>query len=317
MRKPLIIVLGILMLFGCSKTDRKTTAFSISSGMLERIEILDSKYIAPRNIDVWLPDGYQNDEKYSVLYMHDGQMLYDSTATWNKQEWGVDEVMSELIEANKIRKTIVVSIWNTENRHSEYFPQKPFEMLTKTYQDSLLYQSTRNKEIALFSENIQSDNYLKFLVKELKPFIDENYSTKSNVENTFIAGSSMGGLISMYAICEYPEIFGGAACLSTHWTGIFSDENNPIPEKFIIYLKENLPEPSTHKFYFDYGTETLDSLYEPFQIQADSIMVLRGFGDNNWITLKFQGDDHSEKSWRNRLHIPMTFLLVEKNMNSK
>lgn len=317
MRKPLIIVLGILQFFGCSKTDRKTTSFSVSSGTLERIEFSDSKYIAPRNIEVWLPDGYRNDEKYSVLYMHDGQMLYDSATTLNKQEWGVDEVMSELIEANKIRKTIVVGIWSTDHRHSEYFPQKPFEMLTKTQQDSLLYQTTRNKNTALFSGHIASDNYLKFLVKELKPFIDKNYSTKSNVENTFIAGSSMGGLISMYAICEYPEIFGGAACLSTHWTGIFSDMNNPIPEKILIYLKESLPDPSTHKLYFDYGTETLDSLYEPFQIQADSIMVLRGFGGNNWVSLKFQGDDHSEKSWRNRLHIPLTFLLVEKNMSSK
>ena len=93
-----------------------------------------------------------------------------------------------------------------------------------------------------------SDNYLKFIVEELKPFIDSTYSTLIDKENTFIAGSSMGGLISMYAVCEYPNVFGGAACLSTHWPGTFEVENNPIPEIFYNYLTNNLPKPNQNKF---------------------------------------------------------------------
>lgn len=313
MNKSTIIIFGILLLIGCSEINRKITPLTISAGKLERIENFKSKYISPRNVDVWLPDGYDKNKKYAVLYMHDGQMLFDSEVTWNKQEWAVDEAMSKLIKEGKIKETIVVGIWNDgKSRYADYFPQKAFEKLPKPYQDSLLYKAKRYVESPLFSTNVQSDNYLKFLVEELKPFIDENYFTKSNAENTFIAGSSMGGLISMYAICEYPEIFSGAACLSTHWTLIHSAENNLVPGKLVEYLNEHLPEPATHKIYFDYGTETLDSLYEPFQIQVDSIMVLGGYEKNNWVTLKFPGDDHSENAWRKRLIIPLTFLLSEK-----
>ena len=107
-------------------------------GTIERIDSFNSKFVRSRNIDVWLPKDYNSNEQYAVLYMHDGQMLYDSTTTWNKQEWGVDEVMTSLIDQGKIRKTIVVGIWNTTDRHAEYFPQKPFESLTKEFRDSMI-----------------------------------------------------------------------------------------------------------------------------------------------------------------------------------
>ena len=151
--------------------------------------------------------------------------------------------------------------------------------------------------------------YLKFLVPELKPFIDKTFSTKRNAKNTFSAGSSMGGLISIYAICEYPKVFGGAACLSTHWPGIFSTENNPIPDSFVGYLKQNLPNPKTHKIYFDYGDQTLDALYKPLQQKVDLVMIEKGFTSKNWMTRFFPGENHSEKSWKERLDIPLEFLL--------
>ncbi|WP_293871513.1 alpha/beta hydrolase-fold protein [Flavobacterium sp.] len=151
--------------------------------------------------------------------------------------------------------------------------------------------------------------YLKFLTSELKPFIDKAFSTKNDVANTFIAGSSMGGLISMYAICEYPLVFGGAACISTHWPGTFSSDKNPIPNAFIKYLKKNLPNPKTHKIYFDYGDKTLDSLYPTLQKGVDKIMKEKGFTNKNWITKFFPGKDHSEASWHERFHIPLEFLL--------
>lgn len=146
-------------------------------------------------------------------------------------------------------------------------------------------------------------------MKELKPYIDKKYSTFADRANTFIAGSSMGGLISMYAICEYPEVFGGAACLSTHWPGIFQMDNNPVPGVLFSYMKMHLPDPKTHKLYFDYGTATLDALYPPLQNQADDIIRARGYDDKNWMTKEFPGEDHSEKAWHKRLHIPFEFLL--------
>ena len=281
------------------------------AGTIKHFEQVKSSYgIAPRNVDVWLPEGYSAKQKYAVVYMHDGQMLFDSTTTWNKQEWGVDETLTKLMVEKRIKSCIVVGVWNDgKNRHSDYFPQKPFESLPETYRDSLIHQAKRNKETALFSRNVQSDAYLKFLVTELKPFIDSSFSTKKDRNNTFIAGSSMGGLMSMYALCEYPSVFGGAACLSTHWLGIMPSPNNPFPDAFVDYLSKNLPNPKQHTFYFDYGNQTLDAFYKPCQTKVDDVMAKKGYNAKNWQTREFLGADHSEKSWKARLDIPFLFLL--------
>ncbi|HNQ14785.1 MAG TPA: hypothetical protein PKM58_04425, partial [Pyrinomonadaceae bacterium] len=77
----------------------------------------------------------------------------------------------------------------------------------------------------------------------------------------------------------------------------------------VEYMKQHLPSPKNHRIYFDYGTATLDASYEPFQLKADEIMRAAGFSDENWITKKFPGDDHSERSWAKRLEIPLAFLL--------
>jgi enterochelin esterase-like enzyme len=280
----------------------------VVSGKIFRIEHFHSKYVTPRNIDIWLPEGYSDSIKYPVLYMHDGQMLYDPGITWNKQAWDIDDVSAGLFTGNKVRKYIVVGIWNGgQTRHPDFFPQKPFEDLSQNNKDKVtaqLQKAGRTKEN--FKPN--SDNYLKFIVEELKPYVDKNFSVYATRENTFIAGSSMGGLISMYAICEYPEVFGGAACLSTHWVGTFSTKKNPVPGAFIEYLKNNLPNPSNHKIYFDCGDQTLDALYPDIQKKVDQIMVSKGFIANNWLTKYFPGEDHSERAWNKRLHIPLEFL---------
>ena len=284
----------------------------VSSGSIQRIENFKSKYVDARNIDIWLPDEYSNNEKYAVLYMHDGQMLYDAASSWNKTAWEVDEVAGKLMTENKIRKFIVVGVWNNDKkRHPEYFPQKPFESLSKEQIDKITNELKAKGRVAEEFKPI-SDNYLKFLVTELKPFIDKSFFTKKDQQNTFIAGSSMGGLISMYAICEYPNVFGGAACLSTHWPGTYKVEDNPIPAVFFNYLKVNLPNPKNHKIYFDCGDQTLDALYPSLQRKVDIIMKSKGYDETNWITKFFPGEDHSEKSWSKRLNIPLTFLLINK-----
>jgi predicted alpha/beta superfamily hydrolase len=281
-----------------------------SSGKVIRHDSFPSQFVTARHVDVWLPADYSPKKKYAVLYMHDGQMLYDSTMSWNKQEWGVDETITRLIKEKKIKDVIVVGVWNGgKYRHTDYFPQKPFESLSKYEQDTLYDAKRPNGQIAFQGEKVHSDLYLKFLVTELKPFIDKTYSTKTDRTNTFIAGSSMGGLISMYAICEYPDVFGGAACLSTHWPGIFTVQNNPIPPAFMNYLRNHLPSPATHKIYFDYGDATLDALYPPLQKMADEVMKEKGFTAANWMTKYFPGEEHSERAWQKRLDIPLLFLL--------
>ncbi len=295
----------------------------VASGKLVRIENFQSKYVTQRNIDIWIPNGYDGKKKFAVLYMHDGQALYDSTTTWNHQAWDVDDVAGKLIAKGKLKNFIVVGIWNGgATRHPDYFPQKPFEQLTQTEKDTVtaqLHAAGRTKEIF----KPQSDNYLKFIVNELKPYIDTTFSVYPNQENTFIAGSSMGGLISMYAICEYPDVFGGAACFSTHWVGTFTLKNNPVPNAFINYMKKNLPSPANHKIYFDCGDQTLDALYPAIQNEVDELMVSKGYSEKNWMTVYAKGEDHSERAWNKRLHIPIQFLLskdklsFENNTNSE
>jgi len=282
----------------------------VSSGTLIRKDSFPSKYVQHRNIDIWLPEGYSGYNKYAVLYMHDGQMLYDSTTNWNQQAWDIDDVGQKLMNEKKVRPFIVVGIWNGGSaRHAEYFPQKPFESLPKQQQQDI-YQAARNNGYSVFQDQyIKSDLYLKFLVHELKPYIDANFAVEKDKNNTCIMGSSMGGLISMYAMCEYPEVFGAAACLSTHWPGILILENNPIPQSFYRYLENNLPDPTKTKIYFDFGTATLDAMYPPLQAEVDKIMIKKGFSSESWQTLKFEGEEHSEKAWKKRLHIPLTFLL--------
>jgi len=204
----------------------------------------------------------------------------------------------------------VVGMFNGDStRHIDYFPQKPFESLTTFQQDSI-YKANRSNGQSVFNNGkINSDNYLKFIVQEVKPLIDKKYSVYTDKAHTFVAGSSMGGLISMYAICEYPNVFGGAACLSTHWPGIFGIKGNPIPDAFFNYLKLNLPNPKDHKIYFDYGTATLDAMYETLQPQVDEIMKSKYYTSTSWMTKKFEGDDHSEKAWKSRFAIPMEFLM--------
>ena len=281
----------------------------VAAGSIKRIENFASHYVNARNIDVWLPEDYNDNKKYAVLYMQDGQGLYDADITWNHQSWEVDDVITKLVREHKIKDVIVVGIWNGQSlRHSEYFPQKPFENLTTIEKDSINAQLQRASRSKGAFQPI-SDNYLKFLVTELKPFIDKNYSTYTDKENTFIAGSSMGALISMYAICEYPNIFGGAACLSTHWPGSFTVDNNPVPNAFSNYIRDNLPNPKHHKIYFDYGDQTLDALYPPLQHNVDIVMRSKGYSKKNWMTQFFPGDNHSELSWNKRLDIPIVFLL--------
>ncbi|MBV7269541.1 alpha/beta hydrolase [Winogradskyella luteola] len=320
--KYLICIFILLLFFSCknekeanvdsSKINAVNTEYKfktvedakLSAGKLSRVDSFPSKYITPRPIDVWLPETYSKDNKYSVLYMHDGQMLFDSTATWNKQEWKVDEWASQLMGDRTTKDFIVVAIHNIPQiRWQDLFPQKAFDFIDKSIKDSL-FDIAEKSNIKL-----NGDNYLRFLVEELKPAIDGSYSVYTNKEHTFVMGSSMGGLMSMYAISEYPTVFSGAACISTHWVGAMPMEDNPYPEAIFKYMEANLPNPSTHKLYFDYGNKTLDQHYPQYASRVDKILETKGYSETNSKNLFFEGTDHSENSWNQRLDKPLIFLL--------
>jgi enterochelin esterase-like enzyme len=121
-------------------------------------------------------------------------------------------------------------------------------------------------------------------------------------------GSSMGGLISVYAMNEYPQVFGGAAGLSTHWVGSF-EANAALPLAAFNYLQRHLADPATHRLYLDHGTTELDALYAPYQAFIDQIVRDRGYSAANSVSRVFEGAGHNEKAWAARLEIPLLFLM--------
>ena len=309
-REKLLLKAVFILIFHIMANTLPAQIPQVAKGTIKHISNFSSRFVAARNIDIWLPENYNDQHQYAVLYMQDGRALFDSSIMWNHQEWGVDEVVSALLASGAIQDCIIVGIWNGEAyRHNEYFPQKPFESLS-TEQQKTIFASARGNGHSIFkTDTLLSDNYLRFMVHELKPYIDSHFSVYTDQAHTFVAGSSMGGLISLYAICEYPDVFAGAACLSTHWTGIFTADNNPIPGAFMKYLSAHLPSPANHKLYFDHGTATLDALYPPFQLQVDAIVQAKGYTTQNSMSKEFPGEEHSEKAWHKRLDIPLLFLL--------
>jgi enterochelin esterase-like enzyme len=263
---------------------------------MDRYENFPSRYVLPRHVDVWLPPDYETapDRRYPVLYMHDGQNCFDAAESAFGKAWEVHTVLERLIANGQVEPAIIVGIWNVGMlRHLEYRPARPFLHLLP---------ASRAVVTAGLGGWPLSDAYLAFLVDELKPHIDAQYRTQPSSAHTAIMGSSMGGLISLYAICEYPEIFGAAACVSTHW---------PAVEGVIMpYLRDCLPDPATHRIYFDFGTQTLDALYRPTQQLVDTLMGEGGYEPGvNWITREYPGDGHFETCWAGRVHNPIEFML--------
>ncbi|NMH61119.1 alpha/beta hydrolase [Alteromonas ponticola] len=303
----LVVLLFSLSVFGIHSSYASTAQIQVSKGQLETIDNFKSEYVDDRFLYVWLPPGFTKDNSYDVLYMHDGRMLFDSKTTWNKQEWRVDEVAGALIEQEKVFPFIVVGIPNAvENRHSEYYPQQPFENLSREKQHAL-YQLEKYPGYKLFASKVFSDNYSRFLVQEVIPFIESHYNVNRGAQHRYIAGSSMGGLISWYTLLNYPDEFAGAICMSTHWPGIFEEDSEVFAE-FKHYIADNISKLKNHKVYFDYGDATLDALYPPLQKEIDSLFSKQEYPAKLWQSQYFPGEEHTEDAWAKRLHIPLKFM---------
>jgi enterochelin esterase-like enzyme len=310
----LVALLFILSIFVVHTSYARSPKVHVSKGHIETIENIESEFVKNRFLNVWLPPGYSKNNSYDVLYMHDGRMLFDANTTWNKQEWRVDEVAGTLIEQRKVRPFIVVGIPNAvENRHSEYYPQQPFENLSKQKQRAL-YQLEKYPGHKLFASKVYSDDYARFLVKELIPYIETHYNVNKGAQHRYIGGSSMGGLISWYTLLNYPNEFAGAICMSTHWPGIFSQDNEVFSE-FKHYVAKNISKLSNQKVYFDYGDRTLDAMYPQLQKQIDTLFMKQKYPAKLWQSQYFPGEDHTENAWGKRLHIPLEFMFGKKSSN--
>ncbi len=204
---------------------RHRPSSSVTGKLILHEQVASQHLARPRNVSVWLPPGYgESDERYPVLYLHDGQNLFDAATAAFGVEWQVDETATRLIEAKEIRPIIVVGIWNTPDRIDEY-------TLTE---DRQLKRGGRGLD------------YIQFLTSELKLLIDRTYRTLPEQNTTLIGGSSLGALISLHACIEKPDVFG--ACLA------FSPSLGWDDERLLKTLGAGQEWPSNVQLWLSMGT---------------------------------------------------------------
>ena len=222
-----------------------------------------------RDIIVWLPPSYSSSsKKYPVIYMHDGQNLFNPSTSFSGYDWKVDETISHLISKKLIQETIVVGIYNTKERLKEYN----------------LFHS-------------QGSKYASFLIHELKPYIDENYRTLADGNHTAVIGSSMGGLCSFQLLMKFPKVFGKAACMSNSFW---------IDDRAIFDFIQTHEVPDYNKLYIDCGLKEKELIDD--NAKMCSIMKEYSNDSDKFCCYFSEEGRHNEFDWAQRLHIPLKFL---------
>ncbi|MEP1564795.1 alpha/beta hydrolase, partial [Ekhidna sp.] len=227
LKKLVVFASMLLILAGCEHNQAKTSTAT------DNVEVLSQEFEMPgldrlRKIRVYLPPNYSSSEKsFPVLYMHDGQNLFDDKTSY-VGEWGVDEALNQLHNQNKL-SLIVVGVDNG--------------------------QAQRMNELSPWQNNkygvAEGEQYMQFIVEQVKPYIDSHYRTLADQQNTAIMGSSMGGLISHYAILKYRNTFSKA--------GIFSP-SFWYSEQVYKFTEQNAPDEKARLFYLMGGNEGSDSV---------------------------------------------------------
>lgn len=255
---------------------------STLSGNFKYHRAMKSQYLGQhRDIIVYLPPGYKQNstKKYPVLYMHDGNNIFDRSTSFGGREWQVDENAERLSKSGQIQELIIVGIYNTRARIDEY----------------TWYPMDLDGQMA----GGNGANYAKFLVKELKPLIDRTYRTNPGREHTAVMGSSLGGLISFYIGLHYSHVFSkiGMMSPSTWWK-----------DKIIMNDVKSLPQ--NLKVWVDIGTKEGRKPELAVQNTKDFVKKLEEKGYQHFKNLAFHiapGAGHNEKAWSERVEHPLRF----------
>jgi predicted alpha/beta superfamily hydrolase len=228
-----------------------------------------------RTLRIYLPPGYETSGKrYPVLYMHDGQNLFDD-ATSFVGEWGVDETLDAMAQAGKLELIVVGIDHGAEKRVPELTPWP-------------------NPDQSAVAEGAQ---YLDFVVEVVKPFVDARYRTLADRDHTGIMGSSLGGLISDYAMRTHPDVFGRIGIFSpSYW----------YSERVWDYARSRPPRPGTRIWLVAGGDEGGD-MTQPAQRMAEMLRAQAG-DDVRLQTAIRPGAGHNEKAWREEFPAAVRFL---------
>ncbi|MFA5833564.1 MAG: alpha/beta hydrolase-fold protein [Bacteroidota bacterium] len=228
-----------------------------------------------RDVIVWLPPSYEKNPKknYPVLYMHDGQNIFDPSTAFTGYDWRVDEVADSLIKLKKIEEIIIVGIYNSPDRLPEY------------------------------SDTPLGTAYMNFVINVVKPMIDSTYRTKPGKEHTGIIGSSLGGLSSLLFVWKRQDVFGMAGCVSSAFW--YDDEKTLKEIKAYSGHKKNV------KVYLDCGGREKE-LVGGYKRMVE-ILKSKGFkkGKDLEYTLDAKGT-HNEYYWSKRVWRPLVFMYGKK-----
>ncbi|NJC04278.1 putative alpha/beta superfamily hydrolase [Sphingomonas kaistensis] len=262
------------------------------------------------HVTVWLPLGYDRapGRRYPVLYMHDGQNVFFPKRSGFNKVWAADKAALKLIAAREVAPFMIVAVDHPgAPRYLRYFPTR-------------VANPEFAKGIAGFAKGkLAGDDYLTFLAGTLKPRIDRDYRTRPQPRFTAVAGSSMGGLISLYALTERADIFGKAAAVSTHSPlvdpGLLTQQPQMaemVKADWRRYVASRLGAPRGRKLWMDHGTETLDAGYAPYQAVLDESVASAGWmRGKDFESRVYKGTAHEENAWAARLPEILGWLLSD------
>ena len=259
------------------------------TGTLRAHPAFPSKLLAPRDVQVYLPPGYEEakSRRYPVLYLHDGQNIFDSASMG--MEWQFDETAEALIRAGRIEPLIVVAVANTDARRDEYTPTSA---------------ERKRADGSVDKGGGKANLYGRFLIEELKPFIDRTYRTRPDAASTAVGGASLGGLVSVWLALEHPRVFGNVLAVSptVWWDG------------FVILEKiAALPRRTPARFWIDIGTlEGADAVSAARRLR-DALLEKGWKAGTDLEYFEQEGGQHDEISWASRVEGMLTFLYGKRN----
>ncbi|KAA0238663.1 MAG: histidine kinase [Chlorobiota bacterium] len=243
------------------------------TGFVEYHRNFSGSGIKARDIVVWLPPEYssESDRRYPVLYMHDGQNIVDPSTSSFQVDWQIDEAADSLIKQKLIEPLIIVGIYNTPQRNNEY------------------------------SENDTGYAYMNFIVDSLKPFIDRNYRTKPDRQNTANGGGSLGGLISFILAWQYSEIFSKAFCFSP----AFKIDRYNFVDNVLSYSGKK----KEINLFICNGDDELDTRLQTGVDEMLNALTKNGYKERtDFYYVKAKSSQHGERDWSKNIPRALIYL---------
>lgn len=294
-----LAALLIALLLGIFATAGSAIAKPANSGQLLEYERLPVVGLPDQRLTIWLPPGYNGSHRrYPVVYMQDGHNLFDPAKSNFNKIWAADKAMAAASDKGGFAPRIIVGIWAPgKDRWRQYLPKDIY----------LSAEGDMRQQMDTLSNGpVVSDIYIDWVAGPLKNWVDSHFRTLPDRDNTSIMGSSMGGLVSCYAFLKHPQIYGQAACVSTHWPATNPQTTNGVDADLIAlwskWFSSQLGKANGRKLWFDHGTATLDAYYAPYQQSVDAAMAASGWSrGKDWESKIYNDAAHDENAWAARL----------------